>query len=429
MLESDGLTTLEAGDGKSALDVLARGGVDLVLLDLEMKGISGLDVLTRIAEDGLGVAVIIVSGRGTIRTAVATTKLGAVDFIEKPYSPQVLLNTVHAVLERSGRGRRASSLVEPADRGGLIGSSMPMRRLLDQIARVARTDAKVLLVGESGTGKDLTARALHANGTRRKGPLVARNCAAIPEELIESELFGHERGAFTGAFDRHVGVFEQAHTGTLFLDEVGDMSLMTQVKVLRVIEERRVTRLRGRAEIPVDFRLITATHRDLDAAVHGGDFREDLYFRLNVIRIDVPSLRERREDIPELADHFLRRIAQEERVPPRSLTPGAVAILMAHEWAGNVRELRNVAERIVASGTEGPVEANEARYQIRGSRGMPEGTTVTSSLRDARLEFERAYIGRTLAEHEGRVQDAAVALGIDRTNLWRKMKQLGLATT
>lgn len=425
LLEDDGLFVLEAGDGKTALDVVARGGVDLILLDLELPRISGLDVLRRIEHDGLHIPVVVISGRGSIRSAITATKLGAYEFLEKPVDGERTLQVVRELLSKAAARRAAAHQASLQDRCGIVGSGAVIRQVVHQIARAARADSKVLLIGESGTGKELAARAIHANSARRGGPFVAVNCAAIPEHLIESELFGSERGAFTGALARRYGKIEQAHRGTLFLDEVADMTLMTQAKVLRVLEDRVVQRVGGEREVGVDFRLIAATNQDLRVCVEQGDFREDLYFRLNIVRIDIPTLRARRQDIPELTETFLRMIAQAEQLPRRTLTPAATAALMSHDWPGNVRELRNVAERLLVLGNEGPIELAEVR-QVLGIAAGGETAGRASSLREARVEFERGYIRRVLDSHGGRIQDAADELGLNRSHLWRKMKDMGL---
>jgi two-component system nitrogen regulation response regulator NtrX len=424
LLQDEGIKAIEAGDGKTALDMIDRGGIDLILLDLELPRVSGIDLLRQLAEAGSAIPVIIVSGRGTIRKAVTTTKLGALDFLEKPVDRDLALKVVRDVLERSARRTRGAppGLRDPC---GIVGSSATIRSLLSQIARAAPTDAKVLLTGESGTGKELSARAIHANSLRRAGPFVAVNCAAIPESLIESELFGHERGAFTGAQGRRRGRIEQAQGGTLFLDEIGDMSLMTQAKILRVLDDGRFHRVGGEQELSADFRLVAATNRNLEADVELGDFRRDLFYRLSIIRIELPPLRARREDIPMLAESFLRTLCLRERVAFRPLSPAASAALMSHEWPGNVRELRNAVERLLVLGDEGPIDVTEVRDVLRiPVRSDEESPAAT--LRVARAEFERTFIQRALDAHQGRIQETADDLGIDRTYLWKKMKRLGV---
>ncbi|HEX9563468.1 MAG TPA: sigma-54 dependent transcriptional regulator [Gemmatimonadaceae bacterium] len=426
LLEDEGVTAVEAGDGKVALEIIGRGGIDLILLDLELPRISGIDVLRHVAEEASSIPVVIVSGRGTIRKAVAATKLGAFDFLEKPVDRDLAIQVVREVLARTAATRAASGLRSGlADSCGIVGSSEAIQLLLGQIARAAPTDAKILLIGESGTGKELSARAIHANSARRAGPFVAVNCAAIPESLIESELFGHERGAFTGAHGRRRGRIEQAHRGTLFLDEIGDMSLMTQAKILRVLDDGSIQRVGGEEDVVADFRLVAATHRDLEQAVELGDFRRDLFYRLSIIRIDLPPLRARRDDVPPLAESFVRALCLRERIGFRPLSPAASAVLMSHDWPGNVRELRNAVERLMVLGNEGPIEAGEVREVLRVPV-PPESDGPSAGLRAARAEFERTFIQRSLAAHSGHMQETADDLGIDRSYLWKKMKRLGI---
>ncbi len=423
LLESDGLTVGEAPDGKTAIDRLDQGGVDVVLLDLMLPRVSGVDVLRRIADAGLDVGVVIISGHASVRTAVLTTKLGAHDFLEKPIESDRAIAVVREVLAlRQSRLRPAPLLDDPS---GLIGSSMAMGRLYSQIARAAESDAKVLLVGESGSGKDLTAYAIHRNSRRRAGPFVAVNCAAVPESLVESELFGHEKGAFTGAAARHRGKLEQASGGTLLLDEVGDMSLPMQAKLLRALEEGRLQRVHGEESVALDFRLVCATNCDLTAAVKARAFREDLFYRINVVRIEVPPLRERREDIPELADHLLKSLGQTRPDPTRQFAPAAIGALIAHQWPGNVRELRNVVERLVVLGDGGSIGAREVREAIAVPSGGGEGPEATG-LKAARDGLDRAMIVRALAAHGGKIQPAADLLGVNRSHLWRLMKRHGI---
>jgi len=358
---------------------------------------------------------------GAFRTAVTATRLGAFDFLEKPGEGEVALRVVRDALARVLARRPARSALDR-----IVGVSASIREVRAQVGRAAALDTKVLLLGETGTGKELAARAIHAAGGRRGGPFVAVNCAAIPENLIESEMFGHERGAFTGAVSRRKGRIEQAHRGTLFLDEVGDMSLMTQARVLRVLEDRRIRRVGGDEEIRVDFRLIAATNKELAWAVEQGDFREDLYYRINVLPIHLPPLRERVEDIPPLMEHFLEEASREEGIRPRPLTPGAHRVLMAHDWPGNVRELRNVAERLVlALLAEGDrIDVADVREALLCPRVAEEDPPP--ALREAREDFERTFIRAALAAHDRRIQETADALGINRSHLWKKMRRLGI---
>ncbi len=425
LLEHEGHAIMEAGDGKTALAAIARGGIDLVLLDLILPRVTGDDVLRQMVADGRDIPVVIISGSESIRRAVATARLGACDYLEKPVESELALRVIREALGCSGT-MRASDTNGLGDQLGLVGTSAPMQQLYGQLARAARTNATVLLIGESGTGKELCARAIHANSVRCDGPFVPVNCAAIPEHLIESELFGYERGAFTGATARREGVLEGANGGTLFLDEVADMSLMTQAKLLRVLEERRFKRLGGQQEMAFDCRLVSATNRDLTKAVELGDVRADLFYRINVVRVDLVSLRSRPEDLPVLADHFVRIFCRAQGRRARPFAASALAVLLAHSWPGNVRELRNVAERIVALGDDGPIEANEARRGLQAAE-VSGSVTPRDGLREARAEFERAFIRRSLEAHEGRIQETADALRIDRSHLWKKMKRLGLA--
>ncbi len=427
LLEHDGLVALEAGDGKTALDLLLHEPVDLLLLDLELPRVSGMSVLREIADRRLDIPVIIISGKGTIPTAVQTIQLGALDFIEKPLDPTRTLDTVHQALEDLSRRRaRLRSLDEAARRFGMIGSAPAIQWVYEGIERAAAMQAKVLIVGESGTGKDMVARAIHKLSSRSAGPLVPVNCASIPETLIESELFGHVEGAFTGARHKQRGRLEEAAGGTLFLDEIGDMSLMTQAKVLRALEDGEIRRVGGEGTIRVDFRLVTATNKDLEREIAEGNFREDLFYRISVITIRVPALRQRREDVPHLADYFMQACCRENGVAPRPFTTTATTLLVEHDWPGNVRELRNVVERLVVLGDEGRIDAARVRDALQGKRAPAESAAATT-LRDARREFEREFITASLTAHEWRIQEAAETLGINRSHLWKKIRHLGIA--
>ncbi len=355
-------------------------------------------------------------------------KLGAYDFIEKPLDAQRTLQTIRTALEQLWRRReRVHSLEEAWSRYGMVGAGPAIQRVYQSIDRAATSRAKVLLVGESGTGKEMAAKAIHRLGARAEQPFVAVNCAAIPETLIESELFGHVKGAFTGAHGPHRGKFEQANRGTVFLDEIGDMSLMTQAKVLRALEEGEVQRVGGEEPVRLDVRLIAATNKDLAREVEDGDFREDLYYRLSVITIFVPPLRDRREDIGELVKHFMIVHSKENGVPLRELTSAALGLLIEHDWPGNVRELGNAVERLVVLGEGDVIDARQARDAIRAR--VPDAESQRfANLREAREQFERDFIKTSLLTHEWRIQETAVALGINRSHLWKKMKQLGIST-
>ncbi|MGH7459732.1 MAG: sigma-54-dependent transcriptional regulator [Longimicrobiales bacterium] len=425
ILELEGCHTLEAEDGKTALDVLEAGRVDLLLLDLVLPRVSGIEVLRRVAEDRLDLCPVIISGQASIPHAVTTMKLGAYDFLEKPLQPERTLLTIRNALEQLQQRRTSErSSREAIARYGMDGSSPAICAVYESIDRAAATRAKVLIVGESGTGKELVARAIHRNSRRAAGPFVALNCAALPDNLIESELFGHARGAFTGATFLHKGKFEQAHRGTLFLDEIGDMALATQAKLLRALEEQQVQRVGAESAVPIDVRLLAATHCDLESRVRDGSFREDLFYRLNVLTIHVPPLRQRREDTPELASFFLAHFASEHdrRVTP--LTASATAALKAYDWPGNVRELRNAIERVVLFADDQPIDGGHIRSAIKQQR--PRAVPDVSGLREARDAFERDFIVRTLEDHGWRIHETAAALGINRSHLWKKMRHFAI---
>lgn len=423
ILEHDGYRTLEAADGKVALELLDDRSIDLVLLDLELPRVSGVAVLRHMVDHHRDVAVVIVSGKGSIPAAVDTIKLGAFDFLEKPLDAPRTLQTARRALEAAGRAVTGAP-TDVWERYEMVGTGPAMTQVYRSIDRAAASGARILLMGESGTGKERVARAIHHNSDRRCEDFVAVNCAAIPENLIESEMFGHVKGAFTGAVDRHRGRFQQAHGGTLLLDEVGDMSLMTQARVLRAVEEGRVWPVGAERPVEVDVRLIAATNKDLAAEVREGNFREDLFYRLNVVTIELPPLRHRREDIPGLVDHFLEAHCREIGTSAKELSPAAVAELVAYDWPGNIRQLANVVERLVVFSGRPSIGAGEVRQAIR-ERPVAEGPE-TLDLREARKEFERAFITTSLQSHGWRIQETADALGINRSHLWKKMRKLGI---
>jgi len=433
ILEHDGYLVEEAGDGKTALQRIRSGSVDLTLLDLKLPRAGGMEVLCEAHDAAPGMPIVIISGKGSITDAVQAIKLGAYDYLEKPVEAQRALVTAENALEHARvRRERDRLLEETRECYEMVGSSAPMQRVYDRIDKAARVKSTVLITGESGTGKERVARAIHHNSDQAGGPFVTVNCAALPPDLIESELFGHAKGAFTGAKEAHAGKFEQAGGGTLFLDEIGDMSLNAQSKVLRALEQEQVQRVGGTGPTPVDVRLIAATNQDLETAIEAGSFREDLYYRLDVISLEVPPLRARREDIPELAAHFLEDLGEETGQGRPTLTPEAVQVLMRHDWPGNVRELRNAVEQLVVFGEGdeiGPGIAQEAlgKSPETAGRQTAAGTSTNDTdLETARSRFENAYIQQALREHEGNVQDTADALQIDRSTLWRKMKKYGI---
>jgi two-component system nitrogen regulation response regulator NtrX len=431
ILEDEGYRVQAVESGEACLDLLAKDKCDLVLLDIWLPGMDGIQVLERVQELDNPPVVIMISGHGTIETAVRSTKLGAFDFIEKPLSlDKTLLTLKHAVeqLKLAAQNRQLREKLEGQYR--IIGDSVPMKALRQQLALAAPTNGRVLIYGESGTGKELVAHALHNLSLRAEQAFVEVNCAAIPEELIESELFGHVKGSFTGALEDKVGKFEQAHGGTLFLDEVGDMSLRTQSKVLRVIEEQRFTPVGSGNNLTVDVRVIAATNKNLEEEIQKGNFREDLFYRLNVIPFYVSPLREHPEDIPALAGHFLAEFARAYGRRPKQLSDSALEALLAHRWPGNVRELKNLVERLVIMVGGDKIERRHlppSLYHAPARAGTGKvAAGGFSTLHEAREAYERAYILRKLEENQGNVSRTAEVLGLERSHLYRKMKSLGI---
>jgi len=426
VLEDEGYRVTTAGAGAEAIRLVTDEAPDLVFLDIWMPGMDGLETLAELKRVRPEATVIMISGHGTIETAVKATRLGAYDFIEKPMSLEKTLVSVTRALEHGRLERENASLRARLDvRTEIIGDSEPIRALREAIATAAPTSGRVLIHGENGSGKELVARAIHALSGRREAPFVEVNCAAIPEELIESELFGHERGAFTGAVARRRGKFETADGGTLFLDEIGDMSLKTQAKVLRALEEQVVERVGGREPIKVDVRVIAASNRDLPAFIAQGGFREDLFYRLNVIPIDVPPLRHRRDDIPALIEHFIAVFSAENGKRLKSMSAEALAYFLAYEWPGNVRELRNMVERLVIMTTGDVIGPDDLPAPLR-PKDAASGVEGPRSLKDARDAFERAYILAELRANDWNMTRTAERLGIERSHLYRKIKTYGI---
>ncbi|MEO8216440.1 MAG: sigma-54 dependent transcriptional regulator [Acidobacteriota bacterium] len=424
ILRDEGHAAALCDSGEEGLALFAREEFDVVLLDVWLPGLDGLAVLERFRSVNGAPPVIVISGHGNVDTAVRATRLGAYDFLEKPLSlERVLLTINHALADRQLR-QEVSKLKQqaPADEF-LIGESEVMRRLQQQIRSAAPSNSRVLITGENGSGKEIVARSIHRLSLRSEKTFVDVNCAAIPEELIESELFGHRKGAFTGAIDDRKGKFELADGGTLFLDEIADMSLKTQAKVLRVLQEQKFQKVGGHQTITVDVRVIAATNKILDSEIESGTFREDLYFRLNVLPIHVPPLRDRDGDIEFLAEHFLRRFAAEAGRKPKRLTAGAISKLRGHRWPGNVRELRNVLERLTILVQGDSVEPEDIDFTTAATRfsGRPD-----MSLKEAREEFERDFILRKLQQFAGNVSRTADALGVERSNLYRKLNAYGI---
>ena len=442
-LESFGYDIAEAETAESARALMARDNFDLLLLDVNLPGISGLEFLQQIQSEAENLAeaplVVIITAHGSERLAVQAVKSGAYDYIAKPFELDdlrlVVKNAFETIkLRRENQALRRRIEIETSQRGALLGNSKPIQNVRAMIEKVADTDATVLVRGESGTGKELVARELHERSTTRSsGAFVAVNCAALPTELIESELFGHEKGAFTGAAARRKGKFEQANGGTLFLDEIGDMSSNVQAKLLRALEDRRIERLGGDESIPVDVRIISATHRVLEEEIDSGNFRADLFYRLRVVTVDIAPLRERREDIPVLASAFARQAAERHGLRERAIGHDALRMLMDFDWPGNVRELKNVIERaaIMSEGDElTAMEIDQPSSPKRNSFDAPTNGNMivpyTSDFRDDRREFERRYIARCLEESGGNVTRAASVLGMHRQSLQHKLRELGL---
>jgi two-component system nitrogen regulation response regulator NtrX len=428
VLEDEGYKTMAVENGEACLEALEKHDFEVVLLDIWLPGMDGLEALEKIKQAEDGPEVIIISGHGTIETAVRATKLGAFDFLEKPLSlDKTLILLKNAIEARKLRGENRDLKKQLQTKGVIVGDSIPLKALRQQIALMAPTNGRVLIYGESGTGKELVALAIHAQSLRKDELFVEVNCAAIPEDLIESELFGHRKGSFAGAEHDKVGKFQKADGGTLFLDEVGDMSLKTQSKVLRTLDEQRFTPVGGDEPVTVDVRVIAATNKDLEEEISKGNFREDLFYRLNVIPFHVPPLRERHEDIPQLARHFLKEFSAAYSRRARELTDDAIDTLIRYAWPGNVRELRNVIERmVIMNPTATRLERKHLPplvYRNGGRRSLGEFST----LHQARAAYERDYILKKLDENHGNVSRTAEVLGLERSHLYRKMKTLGIA--
>jgi two-component system nitrogen regulation response regulator NtrX len=445
-LADEGYRTLKAHNATSGIELALKHDPSLILLDIWMPEMDGMTALQELKKRGVDSPVLIMSGHGNIETAVKATKLGAFDFMEKPIELDRLLvlirNALSArdLIEENQALRKQLSTKRP-----IIGESEPMMQIREMIKRVAPTNSSVLITGENGTGKEVIAQTIHALSQRFKKPFIEVNCAAIPEELIESELFGHERGAFTGATHLRRGRFDLADQGTIFLDEIGDMSTKTQAKILRILQEQKFERVGGQETHSVDVRIIAATNKDLKQEIAKGGFREDLYFRLNVIRIHVPALRDRKNDVPLLCDSFLAEFSQLHQKPKRELIRESLDLLQGYAWPGNVRELRNLLERLVIlQGSEKEdaiVTPDELKFHLgdaaysantsASNESHPQGAIAVSSgrsLKDAKTEFEREYIIQALKENSWNISKTAQVLGIERTYLHRRMKSFGIET-
>jgi len=431
VLEDEGYRVTSAGTGEEALARLIDDAPDLVFLDIWMPGMDGLEALAEMKHRRPDTAVVMISGHATIETAVKATKLGAYDFIEKPLSLEKTLLVVARTLEHARLRQEHRQLRERVERGQeIVGKSAAIEELRQQISIAAPTTGRVLIHGDSGSGKELVARAIHARSTRAEGSFVEVNCAAVPEELIESELFGHERGAFTGAVARRRGKFELADGGTLFLDEIADMSLKTQAKVLRVLEEQAFERVGGKETLRVDVRVIAASNQNLQEQIVAGRFREDLFYRLNVIPIEVPSLRRRKEDIPALVEHFITLFSVENGRRPKTMSVEALAYFLSYDWPGNVRELRNMVERLVIMAPRDVIGPEDLPPPLRTREEASTGDDAAQrdrTLKEAREAFERAFILSELRANEWNMTRTAERLGIERSHLYRKLKAYGIS--
>jgi len=446
ILEYEGHEVLVAGSGQEGLQVALAESPDLVFLDIKMPGLDGLEVLTRLRAQRDTLPVVIVSAHGSAATALEAGKLGAYRFIEKPLSKDYVLDAVREGLELASlRSENRTLRTALESRHQMVGTSAAIGRVLDQVRRAAPSSATVLILGESGVGKELVARAVHRDSLRARERFIQVNCAAIPEDLIESELFGHERGAFTGATEKQVGKFEMADRGTIFLDEVGDMSPKTQAKVLRVLQEGEVERLGSSRTIKVDVRVIAATNKDLEEEIEQGRFREDLYFRLSVIPIHVPALRERVEDIPAIVQHLVTRFSRENNRRPSRFSQAAVELLQASPWRGNIRELGNVVERLLIMTDRDVIDVDDVREVVRGgvrttvpraaeaapaaiSRGAPATVTAgePATLREFKEWSERSFLVQRLREFGWNISKTAEVIDTPRSNLYKKLEQYNI---
>jgi len=431
ILEYEGYDVLESSSGPEGVTMAERESPDLVFLDIKMPGMDGLDALQRIKASNETLPVVIISGHGTVSTAVEATKAGAFDFIEKPLASERVLVTIRNALDQTRLRDENKSLKRAVEvRHQMVGESQALRQVWEAIKRASPTNATVLLLGESGSGKELVARSIHRNSLRSRERFVQVNCAAIPEELIESELFGHEKGSFTGATEKQIGKFEQADRGTIFLDEVGDMSPKTQAKVLRVLQEGEVERLGSARTIKVDVRVIAATNKDLDAEIEKGTFREDLYFRLSVIPIRVPPLRDRREDIPALVKHFADLFSRDNNRRPQRFTQAALEYMQKARWKGNVRELKNTVERLIIMTPAEAIDVDDLRDIVRLEQkaAAPDNEKEhPGTLREFKESAERTFLVGKLRENNWNISKTAEVIGTPRSNLYKKLEQYGIS--
>ncbi len=427
ILEYEGFECVGAASGPDGIQAVRREAPDMVFLDIKMPGMDGLEVLRQLRDIHDTLPVVMISGHATISNAMEATRLGAFDFIEKPLGSERVLVTVRNALEHLRLRQDNRSLTEQLAGHHQLVEAAGLRQVLESVKRAAPTNATVLLRGESGVGKEVVARLIHKRSLRHGERFVQVNCAAIPDELIESELFGHEKGSFTGAIDRQIGKFEQADRGTIFLDEIGDMSLKTQAKVLRVLQEQEIERLGSNRTIKVDVRVIAATNKDLEEAIEKGTFREDLFFRLNVIPITVPPLRERRDDIPSLVQHFADHFAAQNNFRPKRITPAAMGVLQRQRWRGNVRELRNAVERLIIMTPNDTIDLADLPEELRvDARSAPpdnEAKGGAGTLREFKESAERQFLVEKLRENGWNISRTAEVIGTPRSNLYKKLEQ------
>ncbi len=428
ILEDEGYRTLTANDAETALNILEREDIDLIFLDVWLPGMNGIEAIKKIQEKNADISVIMISGHANIEVAVQAVKFGAFDFLEKPLSMERIILTTERALQFKNLEKENINLRKTITKSyDLIGNSLTMQKIKAQIEMVAKGDSRVLILGESGTGKELVARMIHSLSLRANAHFIEVNCAAIPQELIESELFGHEKGAFTGAIDKKIGKFELANEGTLFLDEIGDMSLLTQAKLLRVIETQKFQRVGGTRDITVNVRIISATNKDLTEEIKKGNFREDLYYRLNVVPIYIPPLRERKDDIPELVNYFIDEFSRGKGWRRKKINDDAMKVLQSYTWPGNVRELRNAVERLMIMTDSEIIGVSDIKNMGIIRESAKEETYFSfSSLRDARDAFERDFIIKKLKENNWNMTKTAEIIGIERSNLYKKIKSLGI---
>ncbi|TGN08252.1 sigma-54-dependent transcriptional regulator [Leptospira ilyithenensis] len=424
ILEDESYLVEDFSNGKTLIKALTKDRPSLILLDVWVGKEDGLTILDECKKIYPTIPIVMISGHGTIELAVSATKKGANDFLEKPLSIEKVIQTIETALQKSTDTESETPNIK-LEYDEILGVSPGIRKVKFAIYQAAQTNARVFIFGDNGTGKELVARAIFQNSKRRDFPYIEINCAAIPEDLIESELFGYEKGAFTGAADRKIGKFEQAHNGTLFLDEICDMSLATQAKVLRVLQEQRFERIGGNETIQVDVRVIAATNINVEDAIKEGKFREDLYYRLNVIPIELPPLRERKQDIPILVEHYLKKSIKDNDLTPKTIDREALDLLVQHFWPGNIRELRNILERLSIMVPNDTIRQKDVKDSLLGFKKANE-MAERGDLKHAKDEFERQYIIKTLQNFDGNVSRASKALGIERTHLYRKLKSLNI---